>query len=147
MDAHLPQVFQSGLGANALTMGGAGKAPAATASSQTRSARVSRSTSRHSTNPNASARGNMLRSDSVARPTISERCGVCPAPPSIIAGVIKNIIESDSWKLRHPCGPDAESFLGWRAAMTDEQWVDFNALDADGFLKRMKNDFALEVTL
>ena len=31
--------------------------------------------------------------------------------------------------------------------MTDEQWVDFNALDADGFLKRMKNDFALEVTL
>jgi NAD(P)-dependent dehydrogenase (short-subunit alcohol dehydrogenase family) len=70
-----------------------------------------------------------------------------PAPPSIIAGAIKNIIESGTWKLRHPCGPDAEPFLGWRAGMTDEQWVDFNALDADGFVKRVKNDFGMDLTL
>ena len=63
-----------------------------------------------------------------------------PVPPSIIAAVIRNIIESGTWKLRHPCGPDAEPFLAWRAAMTDEQWVDFNALDAEGFRKRVKND-------
>src|SRR5580698_6521531 len=30
-----------------------------------------------------------------------------PAPPSIIAAVIRDIIESGTWKLRHPCGPDA----------------------------------------
>ena len=55
-----------------------------------------------------------------------------PAPPSIIATKIREIIESGTWKLRHPCGPDAEPFLAWRASMTDEQWVDFNALDAAG---------------
>jgi hypothetical protein len=55
-----------------------------------------------------------------------------PPPPSLIAAAIRKIIESGTWKLRHPCGPDAEPFLSWRAAMTDEQWIDFNALDADG---------------
>lgn len=68
-----------------------------------------------------------------------------PAPPSIIAAAIRDIIESGTWKLRHPCGPDAGPFLGWRAAMTDEQWVDFNALDAEGFRKRVKNDFGLDL--
>ncbi len=70
-----------------------------------------------------------------------------PAQPSIIAATIKNIIESGTWKLRHPCGPDAEPFLGWRAAMTDEQWIDFNALDADGFRQRVKKDFGLDLDL
>lgn len=70
-----------------------------------------------------------------------------PVPPSVVATAIRNIIESGTWKLRHPCGPDAEPFLEWRAAMTDEQWVDFNALDADGFRARVKNDFGLDVDL
>ncbi len=70
-----------------------------------------------------------------------------PAPPSIIAGAIRNIIENGTWKLRHPCGPDAEPFLAWRAGMTDEQWVDFNALDADGFRQRVKKDFGLDLDL
>ncbi len=67
------------------------------------------------------------------------------APPSVVAAAIRNIIESGTWKLRHPCGPDAEAFLGWRAAMTDEQWVDLNALDFEGFRKRIKNDFGLDL--
>lgn len=70
-----------------------------------------------------------------------------PAPPSIIAGAIRDVIESGTWKLRHPCGPDAEPFLSWRAAMTDEQWVDLNALDAEGFRKRVKKDFGLDLKL
>jgi NAD(P)-dependent dehydrogenase (short-subunit alcohol dehydrogenase family) len=69
------------------------------------------------------------------------------APPSIIAAAIRNVIESGTWKLRHPCGPDAEPFLAWRAAMTDEQWIDFNALDSEGFRKRVKNDFGLDLKL
>lgn len=68
-----------------------------------------------------------------------------PAPPSIIAVAIRKIIESGTWKLRHPCGPDAEPFLAWRAAMTDEQWIDLNALDAESFRKRVKNDFGLDL--
>jgi NAD(P)-dependent dehydrogenase (short-subunit alcohol dehydrogenase family) len=70
-----------------------------------------------------------------------------PVPPSVVATTIRNIIESGTWKLRHPCGPDAEPFLGWRAAMTDEEWVDFNALDADGFRARVKKDFGLDLDL
>jgi NAD(P)-dependent dehydrogenase (short-subunit alcohol dehydrogenase family) len=70
-----------------------------------------------------------------------------PVPPSVVAVVIRDIIESGTWKLRHTAGPDAEPFLGWRAGMTDEQWIDFNALDADGFRKRVKNDFGLELDL
>jgi NAD(P)-dependent dehydrogenase (short-subunit alcohol dehydrogenase family) len=68
-----------------------------------------------------------------------------PTPPSIVAAAIRTIIESGTWKLRHPCGPDAEPFLGWRGAMTDEQWVDFNALDSEDFRKRVKNDFGLDL--
>jgi NAD(P)-dependent dehydrogenase (short-subunit alcohol dehydrogenase family) len=70
-----------------------------------------------------------------------------PVPPSVIADTIRNVIESGTWKLRHPCGPDALPFLGWRAAMTDEQWVEFNALDAEGFRKRVKDDFGLDLEL
>lgn len=70
-----------------------------------------------------------------------------PVPPSVVATTIRNIIESGTWKLRHPCGPDAEPFLGWRAGMTDEEWVDFNALDADGFRARVKKDFGLDLDL
>jgi NAD(P)-dependent dehydrogenase (short-subunit alcohol dehydrogenase family) len=70
-----------------------------------------------------------------------------PAPPSIIAEVIRNIIESGTWKLRHPCGPDAQPFLAWRAAMTDEEWIDLNALDAEGFRQRVKKDFGLDLQL
>jgi NAD(P)-dependent dehydrogenase (short-subunit alcohol dehydrogenase family) len=70
-----------------------------------------------------------------------------PVPPSIVATTIRKIIDSGTWKLRHPCGPDAEPFLSWRAGMTDEEWVDFNALDADGFRQRVKKDFGLDLDL
>jgi NAD(P)-dependent dehydrogenase (short-subunit alcohol dehydrogenase family) len=70
-----------------------------------------------------------------------------PAQPSVVAAVIKNVIESGTWKLRHPAGPDAEPFLNWRAAMTDEQWIEFNTLNAEDFRIRVKNDFGLELML
>jgi hypothetical protein len=37
-----------------------------------------------------------------------------PTPPTIVAEKIREIIESGTQKLRHPVGPDAEGFLGWR---------------------------------
>lgn len=46
-----------------------------------------------------------------------------PTLPTIVADKIREIIESGTQKLRHPVGPDAEAFLGWRASMTDEDWV------------------------
>ncbi len=70
-----------------------------------------------------------------------------PTPPSVVAAVIRNVIESGTAKLRHPAGPDAEPFIGWRAAMTDEQWIDFNALDDQGFHDAVKRDFGLEIDI
>jgi hypothetical protein len=31
--------------------------------------------------------------------------------------------------------------------MTDEEWIDFNALDAEGFRERVKKDFGLNLKL
>ncbi|MGA2041198.1 MAG: SDR family oxidoreductase [Bryobacteraceae bacterium] len=70
-----------------------------------------------------------------------------PSPPSIVAGVIRDVIESGTWKLRHPAGPTAEPFLAWRAGLTDEQWIDFNALDTESFRKRVKETFGLELKI
>jgi NAD(P)-dependent dehydrogenase (short-subunit alcohol dehydrogenase family) len=67
-----------------------------------------------------------------------------PAPPSVVADKVLEIATSGSWQLRHPVGPDAAPFLGWRRQMTDEAWVDFGALDDDAWYERVKTDFGLD---
>jgi NAD(P)-dependent dehydrogenase (short-subunit alcohol dehydrogenase family) len=66
-----------------------------------------------------------------------------PVPPETTAGVIRDIIESGTWQVRHPSGPDAAAFLGWRAAMTDERWVDWNAQGDKAWYERVQSDFGL----
>jgi NAD(P)-dependent dehydrogenase (short-subunit alcohol dehydrogenase family) len=68
-----------------------------------------------------------------------------PAPPSLVAEKILGIIESGSWQLRHPVGPDAVTFLDWRNSMTDEEWVDMNAADDETWYRRMESDFGLAI--
>jgi NAD(P)-dependent dehydrogenase (short-subunit alcohol dehydrogenase family) len=67
-----------------------------------------------------------------------------PAPPSLVADKVLEIATSGTWQLRHPVGPDAAPFLGWRRQMTDEAWVDFGALDDDAWYDRVKTDFGLD---
>lgn len=67
-----------------------------------------------------------------------------PTPPTEVAEKIREIIESGSWQLRHPVGPDAEPFLAWRASMTDEQWVEWGALEDEAWYERVQNDFGLD---
>ena len=67
--------------------------------------------------------------------------------PSLIATKIREVIESGTWTLRHPAGPDAAPLLGWRAAMTDEQWVNFGALSDEEWAARINRDFGMNVTL
>jgi NAD(P)-dependent dehydrogenase (short-subunit alcohol dehydrogenase family) len=62
-------------------------------------------------------------------------------PPETTAVVIRQIIESGTWQLRHPSGPDAVPFLQWRAAMTDEQWVDWSALDDEAWYEQVQKNF------
>jgi NAD(P)-dependent dehydrogenase (short-subunit alcohol dehydrogenase family) len=66
-----------------------------------------------------------------------------PASPSFVAETIKGIIESGTQQLRHPTGPDALPFLGWRGSMTDEQWVDLYAADDDTWYAQIERDFRM----
>jgi hypothetical protein len=68
-----------------------------------------------------------------------------PVPPSLVAEKIRGIIESGTWQLRHPVGPDAEPYLTWRNSMTDEQWVDLHSSDDDTWYQRVERDFGLAI--
>ena len=67
-----------------------------------------------------------------------------PTPPTIVAEKIREIIEGGTQKLRHPVGPDAEGFLGWRASLTDEEWVEWGALPDEAWYERVGKDFGLD---
>lgn len=57
------------------------------------------------------------------------------ASPALVGEMIRYIIESADQRLRFPVGPDALPFLGWRSAVSDEDWVGLGGLrnDADYF--------------
>ena len=66
-----------------------------------------------------------------------------PTSPTLVADKIMEIANSGSWKLRHPVGPDAEPFIAWRASMSDEEWVDWNAANDEDWYKAVERDFGL----
>ena len=66
-----------------------------------------------------------------------------PTHPSMVAHKIFEIAESESWQLRYPVGPDAQPFLEWRASMTDEEWVDWNAAKDKEWYEAVQNTFGL----
>jgi NAD(P)-dependent dehydrogenase (short-subunit alcohol dehydrogenase family) len=68
-----------------------------------------------------------------------------PGQPLMVAQKVREIVESGTWQLRHPVGPDAEPFLGWRGAMNDEKWVQWGAQDDSEWLKAVKADFGMDL--
>lgn len=67
-----------------------------------------------------------------------------PVSPEASATMIREVIESGTWQLRHMPGPNAAPFVGWRASMTDEQWIDWNALGDDAWYEAVLRDFGLD---
>ena len=67
-----------------------------------------------------------------------------PASPSVVGEKVLEIVDSGTWQLRHPVGPDAAPFLAWRNAMNDEEWVDWGALDTDAWYRRVESDFGMD---
>jgi hypothetical protein len=65
-------------------------------------------------------------------------------PPSVVGEQVVEIVENGTRQLRHPVGPDAEGFLGWRGAMSDEEWVGWGALDDEAWYDRLQADFGLD---
>lgn len=53
------------------------------------------------------------------------------ASPTLVSEMIRYVIESDDPRLRFPVGPDALSFLGWRVALSDEDWVGLGGVERD----------------
>jgi NAD(P)-dependent dehydrogenase (short-subunit alcohol dehydrogenase family) len=70
-----------------------------------------------------------------------------PRSPFLVAEKIAEVVASADGRLRHPVGPDAEPFLGWRRSLTDEQWVAFGGLDDDAWRERVARDFGLDLRL
>ena len=70
-----------------------------------------------------------------------------PVSPYVVGEAIRRIAESESWQLRYPVGPDAGPFLAWRAAMSDEDWVNWAAATDEEWVARVKRDFGLVVVL
>src|SRR5260370_27186982 len=67
--------------------------------------------------------------------------------PLVVAQKVREIVESGTWQLRHPVGPDAEPFLGWRGSMNDEKWVQWGAQSDSDWLKSVKADFGMDLKL
>jgi NAD(P)-dependent dehydrogenase (short-subunit alcohol dehydrogenase family) len=61
---------------------------------------------------------------------------------------ILGILQSGTWKLRHPDGPFSEPFLQYRATISDEQWIDLRSIESDQeFAAVVKRDFGLDLDL
>src|SRR5262245_11300784 len=64
--------------------------------------------------------------------------------PEVVGRNILEIVESGTWKLRHPVGPDAEGYLQWRASMSDEEWIERGAADDETWYANIKATFGID---
>ena len=70
-----------------------------------------------------------------------------PVSPYLVGEKIREVVDSGTWQLRHPVGPDAAGFLAWRASMPDEQWVASAAITDDEWVSYVRQNFGLNVSL
>jgi len=67
-----------------------------------------------------------------------------PTSPELVADAIRDIVENETPRFRHPVGPDSEPFLAWRASMSDEEWVAWGAAGDDAWYAAVERDFGLD---
>lgn len=70
-----------------------------------------------------------------------------PVSPFVVGDRIRDIVDSGTWTLRHPVGPDASGFLQWRTSLTDEQWVAWGAMTDEEWVAYVRSTFGLNVSL
>ncbi len=66
-----------------------------------------------------------------------------PTSPTLVADKILEVAESKTYKLRHPVGPDAAPFMAWRASMSDEEWIEWNAMSDEDWYDAVEQMFGL----
>jgi hypothetical protein len=60
--------------------------------------------------------------------------------------MVRYVIESNDPRLRFPVGPDALPFLGWRSAVSDEDWVGMGGLEDDAnYFQRVFTDTGVDL--
>ena len=67
--------------------------------------------------------------------------------PEMVAEKVCQIVDSGTWDLRHPVGPDAEPFLAWRRSLDDEKWVQWGAQSDADWLQAVKANFGMDLKL
>ena len=67
-----------------------------------------------------------------------------PTEATLVADKIFEVAENETWILRHPVGPDAIPFLEWRKSLTDEEWIDWHAMEDDAWYDAVQTDFGLD---
>jgi NAD(P)-dependent dehydrogenase (short-subunit alcohol dehydrogenase family) len=70
-----------------------------------------------------------------------------PTSPYVVGEKICQIVDSDSWQLRYPVGPDAEPVLKWRASKTDEEIVQLGGASDEEYKMIAKREFGLDVNI
>jgi NAD(P)-dependent dehydrogenase (short-subunit alcohol dehydrogenase family) len=68
-----------------------------------------------------------------------------PISPYVVGETIRGIVDSDSWQLRYPAGPDAAPLLASRAHTSDEDWVDAGASSDEEWKERIERGFGLKI--
>ena len=68
------------------------------------------------------------------------------ASPNLVGEMIRYVIEGNDPRLRFPVGPDALPFLGWRGALSDEDWVGLGGLERDAdYFERVFMDTGVDL--
>jgi NAD(P)-dependent dehydrogenase (short-subunit alcohol dehydrogenase family) len=70
-----------------------------------------------------------------------------PTSPYVVGEKICQIVDSDSWQLRYPVGPDAEPVLKWRASKTDEEIVQLGGASDEEYKMIAQREFGLDVNI
>jgi NAD(P)-dependent dehydrogenase (short-subunit alcohol dehydrogenase family) len=70
------------------------------------------------------------------------------APADLVSRKIRQLIEGDDRRLRHPVGPDMLPLLGWRLSLSDEEWIRLGSLERDAdYNGRVLSDTGVDLHL
>lgn len=59
-------------------------------------------------------------------------------PPDVVAETILQIVNGESTHFRNPTGPDSVPFLGYRASISDEDWIAGAGVDEETWIHNME---------
>jgi len=59
-------------------------------------------------------------------------------PPDVVAEVINDIVNNKSARFRNPAGPDSATVLGFRASLSDEDWIASTGMDEESWINSME---------